>query len=102
MVLTQQTARPILLFCLRNKIPFVGLSSSWVRAGALYALDRDYADIGAHCAETALKLPDGAPVSSIPPAPPRKVVYAVNIRVASLLKIDLAPAIVAGARDVVR
>ena len=40
-VMTPQTAEPILLSTLRNKVPLAGLSASWVKAGALYALDRD-------------------------------------------------------------
>ena len=51
--MTPQTAEPILLSTLKNKIPLVGLSSSWVKAGALYALDRDYVDIGLQSGELA-------------------------------------------------
>jgi putative tryptophan/tyrosine transport system substrate-binding protein len=41
-VVSPQTAEPILLFSFRNKIPFAGLSTPWVKAGSLYALERDY------------------------------------------------------------
>ncbi|MFO0732606.1 MAG: ABC transporter substrate binding protein [Nitrospiraceae bacterium] len=54
--MTPHTAEPILLSTFRNKIPLAGLSTSWVKAGALYALDRDYLDIGSQCGEIAGKI----------------------------------------------
>ncbi|MCW5784429.1 MAG: hypothetical protein KIT39_14045, partial [Nitrospirales bacterium] len=50
-VFSPETVKGILLFSFRNRIPFVGLSTSWVKAGAVYALDRDYVDIGVQCGE---------------------------------------------------
>jgi hypothetical protein len=38
MVMTTETARSILLFSLRNRLPLIGLSGAWVKAGALMAL----------------------------------------------------------------
>ncbi|MGH9748872.1 MAG: ABC transporter substrate-binding protein [Candidatus Polarisedimenticolia bacterium] len=100
-VLNPQTARPILLFSLRHRIPFVGLSETWVKAGALYALDRDYADIGAQCGEVAARLLQGASPASVPPATPRRVVYSINLKTARLLRIDLPPNLVQGAQAVI-
>lgn len=100
-VITPQTAKPILLFSLRNRIPFAGLSRSWVRAGALYALDRDYADIGEQCGGMALKILRGTPVSAVPSEPARKVVYAVNLRTARHMKLMIPDALVRGAVEVV-
>ncbi len=100
-VLNPQTVKPILLFSLRNRIPFVGLSATWVKAGALYALDRDYTDIGAQCGEIALKILQGAAPSSIPPVPPRKVVYSVNLKTARLLKLDIQAPVLQAAQAVI-
>ncbi|MCA9452115.1 MAG: hypothetical protein KC584_05745, partial [Nitrospira sp.] len=36
-VFSPETVKGILLFSFRNRIPFVGLSTSWVKAGAVYA-----------------------------------------------------------------
>jgi putative ABC transport system substrate-binding protein len=99
--ITPQTAKPILLFSFRNRIPFVGLSRSWVRAGALYALDRDYADIGQQCGGMALKVLRGIPVSSVPSEPARKVVYAVNLKTARHMKLNIPDALVRGAVEIV-
>jgi putative ABC transport system substrate-binding protein len=100
-VLTPETAKPILLFSLRHRIPFVGLSLPWVKAGALYALDRDYEDVGRQCGEIAARLLRGEPPSAIPPVPPRRVEYFVNRRTAEQLRIELAPDVLRGAREVV-
>jgi len=100
-VLNSQTARHILLFSMRNQIPFVGLSATWVKAGALYALDRDYGDIGVQCGEVALKILQGAAPSSIAPVVPRKVVYSVNLKTARLLKLDIQPPVLQAAQAVI-
>jgi putative ABC transport system substrate-binding protein len=101
MIMTPQTAKPILLFSFRNRIPVVGLSQSWVKAGALYALDRDYGDIGMQCGEMALKLLRGTPVSALPPTPPRKVTYSINLKTATHMKLDIPKALIQGAREVI-
>lgn len=102
MVLSRQTAQAILLFSFRHRIPFSGLSASWVKAGALYALDRDYEDLGAQCGEMATQVLGGRRATSIPPATPRKVLYALNLRTAEHLKIDLPPDLVRDADMVFR
>lgn len=101
-VLTPETAESILLFCLRNKIPFVGLSSPWVKAGAIYALDRDYRDIGAQCGDLALSIFAGRSPAALPAVPPRKVLYSINQRTADHLHVRVAPDILKGAKEVVR
>ena len=99
-VMTPQTAEPILLSTLRNKIPLAGLSSSWVKAGALYALDRDYVDIGTQCGELIGKVLGGVGAGSLPPIHPRKVTYAVNLKTAGVMNLDLPQEVVRGATQV--
>jgi len=101
-VLSPQTAEPILLFSFRNRIPFTGLSTSWAKAGALYALDRDYNDIGLQCGEIAGKILQGTPINSIPPYPPRKVFYALNLKTADYMKLSIPETLVNGAQQVFR
>jgi putative ABC transport system substrate-binding protein len=100
LVMTPQTAEPILLNTLKNKIPLVGLSASWVKAGALYALDRDYVDIGIQSGELAGKLLNGASANSIPHAYPRKVAYVLNLKTANLINLDLSQDLIRGALQV--
>jgi len=96
-----ETARSLLMFSLRNRIPLVGQSTAWVRAGALYALDRDYDDVGVQCAELVARILAGEAVGTLPPAPPRKVRYTLNRRTAAVLGFPLPDAVVRGAAEVV-
>jgi putative ABC transport system substrate-binding protein len=100
LVLTPQTAKHILLFSFQNRIPFVGLSTAWVKAGAFYALDWDYTDLGMQCGEMALKVLQGASINALPPVGPRKVVYTVNQKTARHMKIEVVETLVHGAREV--
>ncbi len=53
MVFNPETAKSLLLFSFRHQIPLIGHRRRGSRPGALYALDRDYSDIGVQCAEMA-------------------------------------------------
>jgi len=101
-VLSPQTAEPILLFSFRNKIPFAGLSAPWVKAGSLYALERDYSDIGNQCAEIAIKILNKTTPRAIQVVPPRKVLFSINHKTARTMKIDLPKHIIDGATQVIQ
>jgi putative tryptophan/tyrosine transport system substrate-binding protein len=101
-VVTPETARSILLFSLRNRVPFIGLSAQWVRAGAVYALDRDFTDLGVQTADMAARLLDGSSPRSVAPVRPRKAVYALNARSAQLMRVSFTPELVRGAQEVIR
>ena len=98
--LSRHTAKSLLLFSYRNRIPLIGLSTPWAKAGALYALDRDYIDLGKQCGEMAAKILHGTPIHEIPLESPRKVIYAVNLKIAQHMKISLPPALIEGADHV--
>lgn len=89
MVFNPETAKSLLLFSFRHQIPLIGHSTPWVKAGALYALDRDYSDIGVQCAELASKILGGQAAGSLPPVPPRKVRYTLNRKTAEQMKLEL-------------
>lgn len=99
-VMTPQTAEPILLSTFRNRIPLVGLSTSWVKAGALYALDRDYVDIGLQCGELAGKMLNGTSARSLAALHPRKVTYAINLKTAGAMNLELPQDLISGAAQV--
>ena len=99
LVLNSQTAKHILLFSFRNLIPFIGLSSAWVKAGALYSLESDYTDNGTQCGEIAFRVLQGAKVNSIPPSPPRKVVYSLNLNTARHMKVKISDELLRGAQQ---
>lgn len=90
-------AKPLLLFSFRQNIPLVGLSSTWVKAGALYALDWDFSDLGAQAGEMAYQVLQGTGPGQIPAAVPRTVRYSLNLRTARQLHIALPDSVVAGA-----
>ena len=99
-VVSPQTAEPILLFSFRNKIPFAGLSAPWVKAGSLYALERDYGDIGTQCGEIATKIFNKATPRSIHVTSPRKVLFSINLKTARSMKIELSRKITESATQV--
>ena len=99
-VLNPQTAKEILLFCYRNRIPFVGPSEAWVKGGALYALDRDYTDLGMQCGEMAVSLLNGSSPSSIGVEAPHKITYFINLKTARYMKVDIDKSLLASAKGV--
>jgi putative tryptophan/tyrosine transport system substrate-binding protein len=101
-VLTAETARAVLLASIRGHVPFVGLSAQWVRAGAVYALDRDYADLGAQTADLAARILDGAATRSVDAVRPRRVLYSVNTRSAELMRLPVPSSLLRGASEVIR
>lgn len=99
-VVSPQTAEPILLFSFRNKIPFAGLSTPWVKAGSFYALERDYGDIGNQCAEIVVKILNKTAPGTIQVVPPRKVLFSINLKTARTMHLKLSEQIINGASQV--
>lgn len=86
-VYTREHARALLLFSFRHQIPLVGPTEAWVKAGALFAVEWDYADLGRYCGALALHQLAGAkgPI----PQPRTRVV--ANARAAEQLRIHWNP-----------
>ncbi len=101
-VYTQETARPLLLFSFRNRIPLVGFSVAWAKAGAVLAIDRDYRDIGRQCGDMAMKVLGGQAPSSLAPENPRKTAWTVNLKSAETIKVEIPEDIVRLASEVIR
>jgi putative ABC transport system substrate-binding protein len=98
LVLAPSTIKEVMLASFRNRVPLVGLSENWVKSGALYALSWDYDDLGRQCAEQTQKLLKGQSVASILPEKPRKVSYAINLKIAEHLDIALAETLIRNAK----
>jgi putative ABC transport system substrate-binding protein len=101
-VYSGKTAEGVLLSSFRNRVPFVGLSSVWVKAGALYALDWDYRDLGGQCAGLALRILDGTPPSKISHGTPETILYSVNLKTAKHMGLEIDPVLIDGAASVFR
>ena len=99
-VFSPETVKGILLFSFRNRIPFVGLSTSWVKAGAVYALDRDYVDIGVQCGELAEQVLKGVKIHTLKPQSPRKVLYALNLTSTNHMHLNFSDGVIRGAHPV--
>lgn len=89
-VFTPQGLRHILLSTLRSRIPFVGLSPSFVKAGALLALSCKYEDVGRQSGEIALRILAGEEPSRIPTAAPREVSLSVNMNTAKQISVVIS------------
>lgn len=101
-VYSGKTAKAVLLSTFRNRIPFAGLSPSWVKAGALYSLDWDYVDMGKQCSLLAVKILTGTAVEHIDPVAPEKVQYVINMKTAEHMRVTIDPALIQGAKKVYR
>ncbi|GJL76712.1 ABC transporter substrate-binding protein [Nitrosomonas sp.] len=87
--MSSKTVKAVLLATFRNKVPFVGLSDSWVKSGALYALSWDYHDLGQQCANQSAKLLKGVAIQQIPMEYPKEVAYTVNEKIAEHMNIRI-------------
>ncbi|MDX1775893.1 MAG: ABC transporter substrate binding protein [Desulfobulbales bacterium] len=94
-----KTAKMVLLFTHRNRIPFVGLSAAWVKAGALYALEADYGGLGRQAAELIREYLDGNPSDSVM-AYPEKATYTVNKKTSEHLHLEIDSELIKGAAKV--
>ena len=79
----------ILLATLRSRIPFVGLSPAFVKAGALLALSVDYQDVGRQSGEQSLRILSGEDPSHVPIAVPRNISLSVNMNTAMQIQVQI-------------
>jgi putative ABC transport system substrate-binding protein len=86
-VLTRETARPLISFSFHQKLPLMSVSESWVKAGSLLAIDRDYEDYGGQIGAMAKSILAGKTPLSIPPEDPNKQKLFLNQRTADLIRI---------------
>ena len=97
-----QSTRYILLTTLRARVPFMGLSPAFLKAGALMALSCDYTDIGKQAAEIAMRILDGENPGDIPIAVPRKISLYINLRTAEHIGLNVPKNAIKLADEVIR
>lgn len=97
---SSQSIKFILLHTLRTKMPFMGLSNAFVKAGALLALSCNYKDIGRQSGESAIRILAGETPGKIPITVPRRIHLSLNHRVAEQIGIEFSDEILQKARRV--
>jgi hypothetical protein len=83
LILKPDNVRYILGKALRARIPVVGLSESYVEAGALFCLKQDYVDIGSQLGRKILNVPDLTGSHSFDE--PDKAIIVINQKVLKIL-----------------
>lgn len=82
------TVKPLILASLETRVPILGFSANFVRAGAAAGVYPDFHDIGLQTAELAERYLSGhAPLAD---ETPRKLVVALNQRITRLLGLEHA------------
>ena len=99
-VYSGKTLKQVLLSSFRSRIPVIGLSSAWVKAGAYYALDRDYQDLGRQNGVIAKKLLAGTAPGKVTPETPSEEVYSLNLKTVRHMKATIGDEFLAGAAKV--
>jgi putative ABC transport system substrate-binding protein len=82
---------------LEYRLPFMGLSPGFVKAGALLALSVDYTDVGAQCGEQAVHVLAGRAPTSLPITTPRRVTLYLNSHVAKTIGVVIPSRTMEGA-----
>jgi putative tryptophan/tyrosine transport system substrate-binding protein len=79
----------LILKAVENKVPLIGLSPNYVKAGALMALEVNYQDNGRQAGEICLKIVGGIKPADIPIAFARKIRLAVNRQIAHNIGVNI-------------
>jgi putative ABC transport system substrate-binding protein len=85
---------------IKKRVPVMGLSSVYTRAGALFSLDVDFTEIGKQTGEVAARVLQQKTTAAIPVTSPRKTYYSLNLSTAKRLGIELSSNIVKRAGEV--
>ncbi len=88
-VYTSQTAKFIISYTVKKRLPFVGISQLYVKAGALCSLVFDNLDIGRQAAELAERILSGTPVSKLRNTTTEKITIAINLQTAKIIGAEI-------------
>ena len=78
----------IVEYTLEKKLPFMGLSSSFVQRGALFAIEPDYKDVGRQTGEIIGQIFEGKSPEEIEPVYPRTYRLVLNKNVARTIGLE--------------
>jgi putative ABC transport system substrate-binding protein len=97
-----QTVKTLLLESIKNKIPVIGLSAIFTKAGALMSVDCDYRDLGRQAGEMAAHILNGEKPGDIKSQRPRKAKYSLNMIVANQFGMQFSGSAASEATEVVK
>ncbi|MFC2062191.1 ABC transporter substrate-binding protein [Elusimicrobiota bacterium] len=86
---TTHSIKYIVIACLKNRIPLIGLSTPYTGSGALFSLDSDCEEMGHQAGEMALKVIMNTDIGSIPIALPRKLILSINLFTAKQIGLNV-------------
>lgn len=92
-VLTPRSSRFIIFELIKSGVPVVGLSSAYVKAGALMSLDCNYTDIGRQSAELAVRILAGQKPHQLPFTIPRTFTRSLNLKIMEHVRIQMDPTV---------
>lgn len=98
-IYSAEHAPATLLFSWRNRIPVIGASDAWSRAGALLSFDWDYADLGRQCGELASRLPPQRGFERQVIETPRRMPHSINQDAARQFMLTVPPDLLQSARS---
>jgi len=88
-VFTPRNTEFILLYTIKQKLPFMGISEQFVKAGALCGKSLDFKRLYEQTAEQIKKILAGQNPADIPVQLPRKIKLAVNLKVAKMINLTI-------------
>jgi putative ABC transport system substrate-binding protein len=100
-VVTRSSLEYIFVKMLWSKKVIVGYDPDVVKAGALFALSPDPFDIGKQAGESAYIVLQGIPPYQIPVTTPRKAFYVFNLKIARKIDVEIPPALLRKAVEVI-
>ena len=80
------TVKPLILASLENRLPVIGFSTSFVRAGAAIGIYPDFREVGKQTGDLAIRTLAG---ESLKDETPRRLVVGVNPQVVRLLGLNM-------------
>ncbi|PID58861.1 hypothetical protein CSB45_02355 [candidate division KSB3 bacterium] len=88
-VYSSRTTELVIRYTLKKQLPFIGISPSYVKAGALCSLTFDSRDVGRQTAQLALNILGGTPVEELEISLPEKIHFALNLKTADMIDVSI-------------
>jgi len=92
----------LIVFAYDQKIPFMGLSEEYTKAGTLLSLTPDYKDIGRQAGELANQILDGKDPSELKVRTPEDTRLSLNLKTAEIIGIKLPKEVINMAKEIYR